>query len=214
MTGLTLSSAMILACSSRIPRRYRRHVSRARHRPDAADRSATARDGPPLASRQARIGGAGAWGCEVDVSIGTLVLVPVDRRRGAAARAMLRRGSSRSRSSCSRSCSACCSGRPCSAGSCPTTSSTFLSEFGLAMLFFLAGNEIDFAAIRGRPLTRARRSAGSSPSRRRSASPSLFAADAAAAAFIGNRADLDRARHDHAGAARLGRPAHPVRRRR
>lgn len=31
----------------------------------------------------------------------------------------------------------------------------FLSEFGLAMLFFLAGNEIDFAAIRGRPITRA-----------------------------------------------------------
>ncbi|MET0726345.1 MAG: cation:proton antiporter [Leifsonia sp.] len=28
------------------------------------------------------------------------------------------------------------------------------SQFGLAMLFFLAGNEIDFAAIRGRPLTR------------------------------------------------------------
>ena len=32
---------------------------------------------------------------------------------------------------------------------------SFLSEFGLAMLFFLAGNEIDFAAIRGRPITRA-----------------------------------------------------------
>ena len=31
----------------------------------------------------------------------------------------------------------------------------FLSEFGLARLFFLAGNEIDFAAIRGRPITRA-----------------------------------------------------------
>ena len=31
----------------------------------------------------------------------------------------------------------------------------FLSEFGLAMLFFVAGNEIDFAAIRGRPITRA-----------------------------------------------------------
>ena len=30
-----------------------------------------------------------------------------------------------------------------------------LSEFGLAMLFFLAGNEIDFGAIRGRPLNRA-----------------------------------------------------------
>ncbi|GAA1813240.1 cation:proton antiporter [Agromyces neolithicus] len=30
-----------------------------------------------------------------------------------------------------------------------------LSEFGLAMLFFLAGNEIDFRKIRGRPLTRA-----------------------------------------------------------
>ncbi|WP_136709345.1 cation:proton antiporter [Agromyces sp. H66] len=31
----------------------------------------------------------------------------------------------------------------------------FLADFGLAMLFFLAGNEIDFRAIRGRPLTRA-----------------------------------------------------------
>jgi Kef-type K+ transport system membrane component KefB len=31
----------------------------------------------------------------------------------------------------------------------------FLSDFGLAMLFFLAGNEIDFRAIRGRPLSRA-----------------------------------------------------------
>lgn len=32
---------------------------------------------------------------------------------------------------------------------------TALSDFGLAMLFFLAGNEIDFQAIRGRPLRRA-----------------------------------------------------------
>lgn len=32
---------------------------------------------------------------------------------------------------------------------------TALSDFGLAMLFFLAGNEIDFQAIRGRPLKRA-----------------------------------------------------------
>lgn len=31
----------------------------------------------------------------------------------------------------------------------------FLADFGLAMLFFLAGNEIDFGAIRGRPLGRA-----------------------------------------------------------
>ena len=30
-----------------------------------------------------------------------------------------------------------------------------LSQFGLAILFFLAGNEIDFAAVRGRPLRRA-----------------------------------------------------------
>ena len=30
-----------------------------------------------------------------------------------------------------------------------------LSQFGLAMLFFLAGNEIDFRTIRGRPLNRA-----------------------------------------------------------
>lgn len=32
---------------------------------------------------------------------------------------------------------------------------SFLADFGLAMLFFLAGNEIDFRAIRGRPLGRA-----------------------------------------------------------
>lgn len=32
---------------------------------------------------------------------------------------------------------------------------SFLSEFGLAMLFFLAGHEIDFRTIRGRPLGRA-----------------------------------------------------------
>ncbi|KRC62979.1 sodium:proton exchanger [Agromyces sp. Root81] len=32
---------------------------------------------------------------------------------------------------------------------------TLLADFGLAMLFFLAGNEIDFRAIRGRPLSRA-----------------------------------------------------------
>lgn len=30
-----------------------------------------------------------------------------------------------------------------------------LAQFGLALLFFMAGNEIDFAAIRGRPLVRA-----------------------------------------------------------
>ncbi|SDW58112.1 transporter, CPA2 family (TC 2.A.37) [Arthrobacter sp. cf158] len=30
-----------------------------------------------------------------------------------------------------------------------------LADFGLAMLFFVAGNEIDFAAIRGRPISRA-----------------------------------------------------------
>ncbi|WP_022891886.1 cation:proton antiporter [Agromyces subbeticus] len=32
---------------------------------------------------------------------------------------------------------------------------SLLADFGLAMLFFLAGNEIDFRAIRGRPLSRA-----------------------------------------------------------
>ena len=32
---------------------------------------------------------------------------------------------------------------------------TALSDFGLVMLFFMAGNEIDFAAIAGRPLNRA-----------------------------------------------------------
>jgi flagellin-like protein len=37
----------------------------------------------------------------------------------------------------------------------PDTLVAFLSDFGLAMLFFLAGNEIDFRTIRGRPITRA-----------------------------------------------------------
>jgi flagellin-like protein len=37
----------------------------------------------------------------------------------------------------------------------PDDFASFLSEFGLAMLFFLAGNEIDFRAIRGQPLGRA-----------------------------------------------------------
>src|SRR6478609_6194789 len=31
----------------------------------------------------------------------------------------------------------------------------FLANFGLAFLFFMAGNEIDFASIKGRPLGRA-----------------------------------------------------------
>jgi Kef-type K+ transport system membrane component KefB len=37
----------------------------------------------------------------------------------------------------------------------PGEVATALADFGLAMLFFLAGNEIDFRAIRGRPLMRA-----------------------------------------------------------
>jgi len=37
----------------------------------------------------------------------------------------------------------------------PGEVSTALADFGLAMLFFLAGNEINFQAIRGRPLMRA-----------------------------------------------------------
>jgi Kef-type K+ transport system membrane component KefB len=37
----------------------------------------------------------------------------------------------------------------------PDDFAAFLSDFGLAMLFFLAGNEIDFRTTRGRPLTRA-----------------------------------------------------------
>ena len=36
----------------------------------------------------------------------------------------------------------------------PTEFTSALAEFGLAMLFFLAGNEIDFEAINGRPLRR------------------------------------------------------------
>jgi len=59
-----------------------------------------------------------------------------------------------------------------------------LAEFGLAMLFFLAGNEIDFRAIRGRPLSRAAigwiisLAAGVGIA-------ALFAPDLPAAAFIG-----------------------------
>jgi len=37
----------------------------------------------------------------------------------------------------------------------PDDLATFFADFGLAMLFFLAGNEIDFGTIRGRPLRRA-----------------------------------------------------------
>ncbi|PWC03983.1 cation:proton antiporter [Agromyces badenianii] len=37
----------------------------------------------------------------------------------------------------------------------PDAFMSLLADFGLAMLFFLAGNEIDFRAIRGRPLSRA-----------------------------------------------------------
>jgi Kef-type K+ transport system membrane component KefB len=37
----------------------------------------------------------------------------------------------------------------------PDDLAAFFADFGLAMLFFLAGNEIDFRLIRGRPLTRA-----------------------------------------------------------
>ncbi|MFF2270781.1 cation:proton antiporter [Agromyces sp. NPDC058136] len=61
---------------------------------------------------------------------------------------------------------------------------TLLADFGLAMLFFLAGNEIDFRAIRGRPLSRAAigwiisLAAGIGIA-------ALFAADLPAAAFIG-----------------------------
>ncbi|BCW58781.1 cation:proton antiporter [Arthrobacter sp. StoSoilB20] len=36
-----------------------------------------------------------------------------------------------------------------------TTFTDTLADFGLAMLFFVAGNEIDFTAIRGRPIRRA-----------------------------------------------------------
>ncbi|MFF2276571.1 cation:proton antiporter [Agromyces sp. NPDC058126] len=59
-----------------------------------------------------------------------------------------------------------------------------IAEFGLAMLFFLAGNEIDFRAIRGRPLNRAAigwiisLAAGVGIA-------ALFAPDLPAAAFIG-----------------------------
>jgi Kef-type K+ transport system membrane component KefB len=37
----------------------------------------------------------------------------------------------------------------------PDDFTALLADFGIAMLFFLAGNEIDFRAIRGRPLNRA-----------------------------------------------------------
>lgn len=66
----------------------------------------------------------------------------------------------------------------------PDDLTAFLSDFGLAMLFFLAGNEIDFRAIRGRPLSRAAigwiisLSAGIGIA-------ALLAPDLAAAGFIG-----------------------------
>ncbi len=37
----------------------------------------------------------------------------------------------------------------------PTEFTSVLAELGLAMLFFMAGNEIDFGAIKGRPINRA-----------------------------------------------------------
>jgi Kef-type K+ transport system membrane component KefB len=37
----------------------------------------------------------------------------------------------------------------------PDEFAAFLSEFGLAMLFFMAGNEVDFRTVRGRPIRRA-----------------------------------------------------------
>ncbi|HEY9424193.1 MAG TPA: cation:proton antiporter, partial [Microterricola sp.] len=37
----------------------------------------------------------------------------------------------------------------------PNEFTEMLADFGLAMLFFLAGNEIDFARIKGRPMQRA-----------------------------------------------------------
>ncbi|GAA4365819.1 cation:proton antiporter [Agromyces bauzanensis] len=66
----------------------------------------------------------------------------------------------------------------------PDDLTAFFADFGLAMLFFLAGNEIDFHAIRGRPLTRAAigwiisLAAGLGIA-------TLFAHDLAAAGFIG-----------------------------
>ncbi len=66
----------------------------------------------------------------------------------------------------------------------PDDFAEFLSDFGLAMLFFLAGNEIDLRTTRGRPLTRAAigwlvsLAAGTGIA-------TLFAPDLPAAAFIG-----------------------------
>lgn len=66
----------------------------------------------------------------------------------------------------------------------PDDLTAFLSDFGLAMLFFLAGNEIDFRTTRGRPLTRATigwlisLAAGAGVA-------ALLAPDLPAAAFIG-----------------------------
>ena len=155
MTGLTFSSSMILACSSRIPRRYRRacFAGETSLRMRSADSD---REDRRSASITAGADGApDPWGCEVDVSIGTLVLVPVI----AVAAPLLVRFFGRVVAiplvvfeillGLLLGPAVLGLGRP---RRLPRRSSR---EFGLAMLFFLAGNEIDFAAIRGRPITRA-----------------------------------------------------------
>ena len=88
-----------------------------------------------------------------------------------------------------------------------------LADFGLAMLFFLAGNEIDFARD-PRSTDAARAAIGWLISLARG----VGVAHARSPPIVGggvhrHRADLDRARHDHAGAARRRRPAHAVRHR-
>lgn len=66
----------------------------------------------------------------------------------------------------------------------PNDFTELLAQFGLAMLFFLAGNEIDFRAVAGRPLRRASLSWAISLAAGLGIAL-LIAPDPAAAAFIG-----------------------------
>ena len=78
-----------------------------------------------------------------------------------------------------------------------------LADFGLVMLFFLAGQEIDVAAIRGRPLRRAALGWVLSLAGGVLLGVAL-APTAVAGVFLGVALVLDGTGDDHAGAARCG----------
>ena len=84
-----------------------------------------------------------------------------------------------------------------------------LSQFGLAMLFFMAGYEIDFDRLRGGPLSRALLGWASSVA--------IGVGLATGGGAVGeerrdrrHRAEHHRAGHDPAGAAGRGRGRHPA----